>query len=299
MDNTQSEIHAARAMAEDYLPARTLTVPRDAAKTINFVAHGKELALTRLDDDDLRPEHRAGTAHFTTLDSFCDHVNRFKSEVTAVFVDDERKKPMLRSVLDYHGSGDADPNFTDHRGIYDFPLSEEWETWTKNDAKPMEMVEFAQFLEDRIVDIDILEGDVPDTLADFVNKLGGKKRIATPQQLVDIAANLSVAENSTLKRAQNLSSGESQIEFNSEHETSVQGRQIIMPSMFLLSIPVFRRGDYYRILARLRYRKVGPAVVFFYELVRPDKSIDHAIYLAAEKVKAETEVPVFYGSPEA
>lgn len=296
---SDTEAGSVREMAEDYLKPREITVGRPGPKQARFVALGKDLELHRLDDELLRPSRRSGVATFTTLDSFTAHLERFKSEKTVVFADDDRNAPKLVSVIDYHGSGEAPAEFTDHRGVYSFPLSEEWKTWTKHNGEAMEMVEFARFLEDHIVDIDIPESEVPESLDEFVVKLGGRDRIATPQQLVDIAANLSINENSTLKRAHNLSSGEAQIEFSDEHETAIGGKTIKMPSMFMLAIPVFRRGDFYRILARLRYRKKGSLVVFYYEMVRPDKSLDHAIFEATETVKSAADVPVFFGSPEA
>jgi hypothetical protein len=69
--------------------------------------------------------------------------------------------------------------------------------------------------------------------------------------------------------------------------------------MFFISIPVFAKGEYYRIAARLRYRKTAEGVKFWYDLWRPDLSFDHAFTEAVGKVDAATPATVFFGAPEA
>lgn len=71
-----------------------------------------------------------------------------------------------------------------------------------------------------------------------------------------------------------------------------------MPSIFLIGIPVFNNGPFYRIAARLRYRKNGGKIVFWYDLWRTDRTFDHAFSEAVERVKVETDLPVFIGKPE-
>ena len=68
---------------------------------------------------------------------------------------------------------------------------------------------------------------------------------------------------------------------------------------FLLAIPVFRGGDLYQIAVRLRYRVQGGAVSWSFELHGADRSFDHAFREACEDARARTELPLFYGQPEA
>jgi hypothetical protein len=65
--------------------------------------------------------------------------------------------------------------------------------------------------------------------------------------------------------------------------------------MVVLNIPVFKSGELYQILVRLRYRKQAGGVVFFYELWRDDRVFDHAFDEAAERLSGATSLPLFRG----
>jgi hypothetical protein len=52
-----------------------------------------------------RPRRRDGKAELTSLDSFIEHVNRFKSGESVVFACDSRTSPSLTALLDYHPAG--------------------------------------------------------------------------------------------------------------------------------------------------------------------------------------------------
>ncbi|WP_246152723.1 DUF2303 family protein [Sphingomonas montanisoli] len=65
-----------------------------------------------------------------------------------------------------------------------------------------------------------------------------------------------------------------------------------------MAIPVFRNDTFYRLAARLRYRKTGEGIVFWYDLWRADPTFDDAFTQAVARVAAGTELPVLYGKPE-
>lgn len=138
------------------------------------------------------PERRSGTATLFTIDSFIDHVNRFKDEDSVVFADNtwkapepaeteqekrSRKRqpnqgwktPSFTAVLDYHEAvnmapdehgaverlpSEALPRFGKHRASYAFPLSDEFMAWMEANGQPMGQGDFAAFLEERALDIE-------------------------------------------------------------------------------------------------------------------------------------------------
>lgn len=259
--------------------------------------HG--VPATLFDDYLDRPRARTGTAHMTSLDSFIDHTNRFRDGDSAVFANDSRDMPSLTSVLDYHPDGaTSDPRHGRHRGNFAFPLSDEWKAWTKLNGEKMSMVDFALFLDDRVLDVlDVIPGE--DSLGEDLEKYiaaAGNPTIATAQRLVQLSRGLQVYESSAVREVINLSSGEGQISFQSEH-TDANGEPLKVPGLFLIAIPVFKNGPLYRIAARLRYRKQG-GLTFWYDLWRVDRTFDHAFSEALERVAVETELPVFRGRPE-
>jgi uncharacterized protein YfdQ (DUF2303 family) len=245
------------------------------------------------------PRARSGTARLTSLDSFIRLVQRFKSDDTAIFANDSRSTPSLTAVLDYHAEGaNSKASHGRHRVTFAYPLSDEWNSWQAVNGKPMNMRDFAELVEDRIVDVEpYSSGSLNEDQQAFVEKLGGRERIATPTSLFELSRGLSVHQNAAVKESRNLSSGEGEISFVEEH-VGTDGKPLIIPTTFILVIPVFRNGAYYRVLARLRYR-VTPNVTFTVELWRTDRVFDHAFNEAAEKAATETGAPLFLGSPEA
>lgn len=298
-------VREARELVEAYIKPVVTSISDPTGGTIApfaMTAHGAQVIPAKaFDDYRIQPVRRSGTAVLSSLDSIIAHALRFKDEDSAIFASDDRKAPSLTVVLDYHRqSADGDPRFGQHRAHFAFPLSDEWKAWTEQNAQPMKMVEFAEFLEDRIIDVLYIipeEDELSDDLKKFINSGGGEATIATPQRLVELARGLQVHESSAVREVRNLSSGEAQISFTSEH-TDANGEPLRIPGLFLIGIPVFRNGPIYRIAARLRYRKTPTGVVFWYDLWRTDRVFDHAFSEACERAQVETELPLFFGKPE-
>ncbi|HEX7853817.1 MAG TPA: DUF2303 family protein [Sphingobium sp.] len=295
-------IQQVRKLVEEYYVPTTITVkdPLTGAEApAELGRDGVSAIPATVFNDYLRgPRLRSGTASFTKIEGLIDHVNRFKDLGSALFAVDDRKAPSITAVLDYHnaGAGSA-PRFGKHRSLFQFPLSDEWTAWVEKDGQAMDMKDFAEFLEDRIIDVlPLLDEDgIPEDLQKFISLCGGT--VATPEKLIELSRGLHVHENSAVTQAINLSTGEGQISFQSEHVDSA-GNQLKVPGLFLLAIPVFKGGMLYRIAARLRYRKAPGGLVFFYELWRTDRTFDHAFNEACERVQVETGLPLLFGKPE-
>ena len=266
-----------------------------------------------VDEYRTRPERREGTAVMTTLDSLIDHVNRFKDGHSALFASNDRLKPSLQAVLDYHlacnfqkdgeehSDTDATPRFGRHRCRHDFPLSDEWKLWTASNKKALTQSEFAAFIEERILDVlpaPVLTGDLFEAdqeLARIADLLRGT--FAGPERMMDLSRGLAVHESSKVLAAVNLASGEGGITFETEHHDG-NGEKLSVPSLFCVGIPVFDGGDRYRVVARLRYRKSGGGLTWFYELYRHDRVFRDAFDGACTKAREDTGLPLFVGAPE-
>jgi hypothetical protein len=295
-------VDQARKLVEDYIQPTVehFTDPVTGTKAPFAVSKDgvKVIPASQFDEYRENPVRRTGTASLTDLDSFIAHVDRFKDAGSIVFARDDRQAPTLTAVLDYHHVGaDADPRFGQHRTKFAFPLSDEWKAWTAQNKKPLRMVDFAAFLEDRIIDvIDGALDDLPDDMQRFVAAIGGN--IASPSKLMEIAVGLKVHEKSNVGETVNLASGEGEISFITQH-TDEKGRPLKVPNLFLIGIPVFKNGPAYRIAIRLRYRKAEGSLAFWYEMWRQDPVFDDAFKEAVDRVRAETSLPVLFGTPEA
>lgn len=294
-----------RDLVETYVSAEVIEVtePETGVKALAIRSGNTVTALTPSIFDPYRdePRRRSGTATLLSIDSLIDHVNRFKDAESLIFADDDRTRPSITAVLDYNRAGEAAPRFGKHRSSFSFPLSDEWKAWVEKNAEPMAMADFAAFLEERLPDVLALipgEDELSDDIGRMVDALGGADIIASPTRLMELSRGLQVNESSTVREVVNLASGEGAIQWEATH-TDATGAPLRVPKVFLIGIPVFRNDGLYRIAARLRYRKAGGKIVFWYELWRTDRTFDHAFKMAVERVKTQTELPVLIGKPEA
>lgn len=298
-------IEAVRRLIEDHTVAKIVTL-RDPLTGMEAPAliSGEDICSVPVgvfDEYLPAPRFRRGTARFSQIESLIEHVNRFKDNDSVLFAVDDRTAPSITAVIDYLPAGPeetAGTRFGRHRAVFPFPLSDEWNAWQEGNKKPMRMADFAAFLEDRIVDVlDMIDGEdsLPEDMQKFVNAVGGL--IAGPSRLLELSVGLKVHEKSNVSEAVNLSTGEAQIQFASEHVDGY-GSPLKVPNLFLIAIPVFKNGQFYRIASRLRYRKTAEGLVFWYELWRADRVFDHAFRDGCERARVDTELPLLFGTPE-
>jgi uncharacterized protein YfdQ (DUF2303 family) len=248
------------------------------------------------------PERREGQCVVEDIDSFVNHVNRFKDEDSALFgcsgLDGKEGKlprPVLLCVLDYHEAGSKSaPRFGKHRSRYNFPLSEQWKVWTEHDGQIMDQRTFAEFMNDHLLDIASPEmaGETAKLVADAL-----EITYATHVRLLELSRGLTIAVNQKVTEQRNLQTGEVVLNFTEEHADAT-GQPLKIPGGFLLGIPVFRNGDAYQIAVQLRYRKSGGSINWFYELYEPERVFEHAFRGACEIAQKGTSLPLFFGSPE-
>jgi Uncharacterized conserved protein (DUF2303). len=258
------------------------------------VPKGREVESVKsyLDEYRTAPERKRGTAKLTTLDSFILLVKRFADTQSALFASDNPAAPKLVGVLDCHESGTGSPRFGDHRAEYAFPLSDEWKRWTG--TKPMGQKEFAEFIEDNIGDVlDPAKAGAATTA--FVEQL--EIALATPSQLMTLSKGLSVYVDSRAINKLDLSTGESQITYATEHRDAA-GTPLKVPRGFVVSVPVFTGDAPYALPIRLRYRVNEGRVTWELKPHRVEKSFRHALEGACKKAQGETSLPLFYGTPE-
>ncbi len=241
------------------------------------------------------PERREGTARLSDLGSFVQHAVRFADVDSALFANSDPTAPSLTSVLDYHRIGaDGAPRYGKHRGVYAFPLSAEWLAWRAQNGAAMDQAKFAEFLENRILDVTD-PSDVGATPAKLIEGIGCK--FATPSKLLELSRGLSIRVSSKVQTSQNLSTGEASLVYAAQHEDEA-GAALKVPGAFLIVLPVFKNGSPYQVAVRLRYRVREGAITWFYELYQADRVFDHAFKEACDLASTATKLPLFLGSPE-
>ncbi len=251
-----------------------------------------------LDEYRTKPDRRTGTATVDTLGSFMDLANRFKNDDSAVFaraqVTENAISASLTAIFNYHPANgeNTDAQFSDHRALYSFPTSKDFKFWLNGNRKPMGQLEFALLLEERLMDMSAV------TDADRAAIEGLKPTFADPLTILELSRDLEIYSDETFKSKGKLSSGETEMKFTSEHKDAT-GKPVTIPDFFVIQLPLFEGGDPQRLLVRLRYRLKDAAVVWFYELYRVDQALETAFADACEHVKTLTDLPVYFGAPEA
>ena len=250
-----------------------------------------------------QPFERRGSAKTLTLNAFVALVNRHKvDKASVVFAKTDWREPRLTAVIDYHEASKDTPaaatledlgtGFGRHRVVYDYPLSDAWKAWVEKNGEPMNQADFAAFLEDRITDLAAPQDFERQTFErDF------KAKFAVPTELIDLSRGLEVMVGARVKNRIRLESGETQMVFEVQH-SDAEGNELTVPGLFLLSVAPFDRGDVIRIPCRLRYRTQGGNLVWFYQMVQPDRFISERLDDDMALVADQTGLPVYAGSPE-
>jgi uncharacterized protein YfdQ (DUF2303 family) len=240
-----------------------------------------------------KPAVKKGTAKALTLESFITLTNRHKTADSAVFADTNWQKPSLTAVIDYHEARNGgEPDNGKHSVAYEFPLSEEWQAWVKNNGEVMGQQDFAEFIENRIAELSApTEDERIQWESDFAT------RVASPAELVKLSRGLQVNVEARVKNNVMLSSGEGQIAWEEEHRDA-NGQALKVPGMFCLAIAPFFMGEKARIPVRLRYRVVSGKVVWFYQIYRPDLAVTLRVRDDVAGVAEATLLPTFEATPE-
>lgn len=242
-----------------------------------------------------RPCRRRGTATLQTADSFIAWVNRNKvSTETCVYASATSIVAVInddKSTDDGHEGG-----WRDFRAHYSLPTSPAWQAWQEASGHMMDQTEFAELIEERILDVLPVESAGQSALS-IAEALG--VGLASPSALMELSRGLAIRVNSKLKSATNLSTGEVQLQYSEEH-VGEQGAPLKVPGAFVIGIPVFEGGAAYSMPVRLRYRRRGQGIVWSVQLQRHKESAEHAFSEVLKHIAEETKVPVFRGvAPQA
>lgn len=229
------------------------------------------------------PARRRGIAAHDEVQSFIDHVNRFKNEHSVIFAD--ISTPKIIAVFNYNPAG-GDPKsagWGDHKALYKCPLSKQWQKWLANKEKIMSQDQFAEFIDANIRD-----------LANPSSQGAISTEIAAPAAVVEMARNLIVHTGGTFQRTVNQTTGEATLINKTEHTS--QSTKI--HRAFLLGIPVFEAGESYALEARVHFQLRDGRALFSYSLFEVEKVLRDAFDGVRAKVAEGTKLPMFAGSPE-
>jgi uncharacterized protein YfdQ (DUF2303 family) len=232
----------------------------------------KDYKITSLEQFLPRPLRITQAVMLYDTDSFIGYLKEFMTGATIIFFDAEGEQFV--AAFDYHEIGK--PSWCAHSATYKPRRSVEFTTWMDGNRKQMTQVDFARFLEENLPDI--AEPNSADLL----------------QVALTFEAKKSVEFSSGVR----LNNGQIQFQYDEVVRGTAQKGTIEIPEKFVLGIPIHLNGPAYRIDVRLRWRLTDGKVVFWYEVVRPHRFIEHALKEIRERIASDTAIPILAGSTE-
>lgn len=270
--------------------AREMKKPELLADHNMLAAHHSVVAIPpgwnvqQIDTEKLQPSPRRKTAKVKLLDVesyaeyLCLHGDPSASSIWAQ-VDYQKGIVAFTAILNDHGGDDDEAGWRDHQATFKPAYSYEWATWFGKNTQPMGQVEFAEFIERNLKDIATVDG------------------LPTGTQMLAMATDLEITQDAKFKSFTRLQSGGVRLEFVSDDDDETAKRMEVF-NRFAIGVPVFWNGDAYRVEARLKYRVAGGKVSFWFELVRPDVTLEVAAKTVIEQIKQKSGgLPFFFGEP--
>lgn len=267
--------------AKEILAAGTaLTSPQSTGGSIPFVVVPQGYAVHDIERLMPEPERKRGVVTVSVADSYIAYLHRHATSgesMTYAALDAEAGSLAMVCVLNDNSA--ASPRWRDHRCQFTPKLSVEWSRWKAANCKVHDQAEFAKFLEDNAQDVAAVDG------------------MPTGAQMLQMALEFEANADKRFKSKTNLQSGGVRIEFVDD-ETKDTRKSMQMFERFTIGIPVFDGSkDAYPIEARLKYRVKDGVLVFWFELIRPDRAFKTAANADIAKIESESGVPVIYGTP--
>jgi uncharacterized protein YfdQ (DUF2303 family) len=206
------------------------------------------------------PNRKHGVVAVKDVPSLCAYMKDQAAAAGAyVFAD-----PDARTITAVFNDHRAAAGWRDHRATFKAEYTPEFDTWLRNNKQPKDQAAFAEFIEDNFADI------------------------AEPAAhlLLEVATTIQATTGINFSSAKRLQDGQTQLAYTENIEARAgAGGGLTIPKEFTLGLRIFKNGGGYKVKARLKYRLNSGAVKFWYELDRPERSVEDAFGGYVEEVR--------------
>lgn len=248
---------------------QNLAEPKVVGDGIPFAVIPEGSSVEDLEKLLLAPKRARGAVAAHDVATFNAYFNKFKGADSAAFGNQQGFQVV--GIIDYHGP--STPAFREHRVTYTAPRSKEWETWKGANGRRMPQADFAQFIEDNVVDI----------------------RTPAGADVLEVSRNLQAQKAVVFNSALRLADGSQQFTYSETIDGSTAKGTIKVPEQFTLGIPVFFGGAPYEVIARLRYRINEGKLQMWFDLYRPEHIEQDAFAHVVAEVTEAIGTPVWMG----
>lgn len=225
------------------------------------------------------PSRRTGTVQLKDVGSllmYCADMNGADVERAVsfgyIYADPDNRR--ITAVFNDHRG--VTPGWRDHRAEFKAEFTAEFKKWMDNNAKQFTQSEFAEFIEDNMADI--------------------TEPAATA--MLEMATTIQAKTDINFSSAKRLQNGQVQLQYTEAIDARAGANGAMeIPKEFALGLRIFKNGEGYKLKARLKYRLHGGTVKFWYELDRPERSIEDAFTGYVATLREKSGYQVLIGTP--
>lgn len=251
-----------------------------------------QLRVVTTDEFADTPRHVHAARVVTDAASFVAYVNRHKVAGTEIYA--HTNSSSVVAVIDSHEGTDGVAGWQKHRLTLGLEKSKAWAAWEQADGKLVDQSTFADFLDDRY--LDVIE--------------------PAPAVLIDIARTFQAKTKVDFESGVREASGDVTLNY-AEQTTAKAGQKgnIEIPARIQLALRPYVGGPIYSIWASFRYRLNGGSLLLGFKLERPENVLEAAFADIVTEIRdgrtdkkdgTETrvhdgvgDVPIFNGKPSA
>lgn len=169
-----------------------------------------------------------------------------------------------------------EPGWRDHRAEFKAEYTPEFSKWASKNGQPFTQTEFAEFIEDNMADI-----TEPQAAA-----------------LLEMATTIQAKTDINFSSAKRLQNGQVQLGYSEViNATAGASGAMEIPKEFALGLRIFKNGDGYRLVARLKYRLHSGSVKFWFELDRYERAVELAFAGYVDILREKAPYQVLLGTP--
>ncbi|WEH40761.1 DUF2303 family protein [Streptomyces sp. AM 2-1-1] len=220
------------------------------------------------------PARKSGTTTVRDVDSFMAYFDKHGDDDTEVYADVERR--TITAVLDAHTAGDA--RWGGHRLQLSLRETTAWRAWTSMDGQLVPQGQFAEFIEDNLVDL------VEPTAA----------------TMLELAESFEVTTSAEFQSSQRLDSGARKFSYV-EEQTGKAGHKgdITIPATLTLALRPFEGSEPYKVTARFKYRldKAKGELRLGFKIERPGDILTAAFEDIRTLIDSDVPMAVLNGAP--
>ncbi|XMN09349.1 DUF2303 family protein [Streptomyces griseobrunneus] len=220
------------------------------------------------------PARKSGTTLVRDVDSFLAYFDKHGDDHSEVYADVERR--TITAVLDAHTGEDA--RWGGHRVELHLRETSAWRAWTSMDGQLVPQGQFAEFIEDNLVDL------VEPTAA----------------TMLELAESFEVTTSAEFQSSQRLDSGARKFSYV-EEQTGKAGHKgdITIPATLTLALRPFEGTEPYKVIARFKYRldKAKGELRLGFKIERPGDVLAAAFADIRTLIDSDVPMAVLNGAP--